>query len=97
MRISTPVRTGTVTGRSYSPADDSHGVVFQLDGGAEGDDSLISAESPYLHRLCTPCDTVGDDSLPARGTLCGFCAAQEDDTGRFPNPLQTVRIVRLSG
>ncbi|TJZ96247.1 hypothetical protein [Actinacidiphila oryziradicis] len=87
VRVSTPVRTGTATGRSYSPADDSHGVLFRLGGRAEGDDNLISATSPYLHRLCTRCDTVGDDLMPARGTLCGHCAAQEDDTeASSPNP-----------
>jgi hypothetical protein len=71
---------GTVTGREYFPTDDSHGVVFRLDDRAAGDDNLISATSPYLHRQCTRCDTVGDDSLPARSTLCRYCAAQEDDT-----------------
>lgn len=80
VRISTPVGNGTVTGRSYSPADDSRYVVFRLDGRAEGDENMIAAISPHLHRLCTRCDTVGDDSLPARGTLCGYCAAQDAAT-----------------
>jgi hypothetical protein len=87
VRISTPAGRGTVTGREYFPTHDSHGVVFRLDDRAEGDDNLISATSPYLHRLCTRCDTVGDDLMPARGTLCGYCAAQDDDTeAQQPEP-----------
>jgi hypothetical protein len=35
VRISTPAGTGTVTGRSYFPTHDSHGVMFRLDDRAE--------------------------------------------------------------
>ncbi|MEU4095968.1 hypothetical protein [Streptomyces sp. NPDC026673] len=79
VRISTPMGRGTVTGRTYYPNDDSHGLTWRSDESRPGDEEhVIAATSPYLRRLCERCDTVGDDSLPPRGGLCGFCAALDD-------------------
>ncbi|MFJ5218796.1 hypothetical protein ACIP98_29260 [Streptomyces sp. NPDC088354] len=89
VRISTPMGRGTVTGRTYHPNDDSHALTFQLDDRPEGEWNVITATSPHLRRLCERCDTVGDDSLPPRGGLCGFCAAQDDAADQPARPSGT--------
>lgn len=59
----------------------------------------VAADSPLLARLCNRCDTVGDDTMPARETngryLCGYCAAQEEPH-TYPADTETVRFVAAS-
>ncbi|QKV90368.1 hypothetical protein HUT19_41200 [Streptomyces sp. NA02950] len=76
-RISTPMGKGTVTGKEGREGG-SWVVLFRPDGQAETNIHAIPAMSVYLHLLCARCDAIGDNSMPARGMLCGFCAAQED-------------------